>query len=171
MESSKVGYWLQVGANIGILLGLVLVGFQMRQNSDLLRIQLMQQNADQISNRLWAGAGEEFPAVWEKHIVDPKNLTLGEMKTIDAMYWGLINRWRHQYELYKEGLLSAEVWRNDVEVSAGPIFNNAYGRSYWRELDSEATLPKELRLHIEDSLKHYVGSQDFFMRVRNGVQD
>ena len=25
MESSKVGYWLQVGANIGIVMGLVLV--------------------------------------------------------------------------------------------------------------------------------------------------
>ena len=32
MESSKVGYWLQVGANIGILAGLVLVALQMEQN-------------------------------------------------------------------------------------------------------------------------------------------
>ncbi len=35
MESSKIGYWLQVGANIGILAGLILVGFQINQNTKI----------------------------------------------------------------------------------------------------------------------------------------
>ena len=29
MESIKVGYWLQVGANVGLLVGLLLVGYKL----------------------------------------------------------------------------------------------------------------------------------------------
>ncbi len=38
MESSKFGYWLQVGANVGFLLGLVFVGLQMQQDRELKRL-------------------------------------------------------------------------------------------------------------------------------------
>ena len=41
MNFEKLNRWLQVSANIGIVLGLVLVGFQLKQNSELARIQLL----------------------------------------------------------------------------------------------------------------------------------
>ncbi len=41
MDSSRLNHWLQVSANIGIVLGLVLVGVQLKQNSDLTRIQML----------------------------------------------------------------------------------------------------------------------------------
>ncbi len=37
MDSNKLANWLQVGANIGIVGGLVLVALQLEQNSDLAR--------------------------------------------------------------------------------------------------------------------------------------
>ena len=40
MESSKVGYWLQVGANLGLLAGLVMVAIQINQTSDLTKDRL-----------------------------------------------------------------------------------------------------------------------------------
>ena len=36
MNTGKFNNWLQIAANLGILIGLILVGFQMRQNSELL---------------------------------------------------------------------------------------------------------------------------------------
>ena len=36
----KLGKWLQVGANVGILAGLILVALQIQQNSELGRLYL-----------------------------------------------------------------------------------------------------------------------------------
>ena len=46
MNFEKVNKWLQVSANIGIVLVLVLVGLQLRQNSELARIQLLYQESE-----------------------------------------------------------------------------------------------------------------------------
>jgi hypothetical protein len=40
MDFSKLNHWLPVSANIGIVLGLALVGMQLKQNSDLTKIQM-----------------------------------------------------------------------------------------------------------------------------------
>ncbi len=45
MDSNKFSNWLQVAPNIGILAGLILVGLQMQQNTDLLRMQLLKDEA------------------------------------------------------------------------------------------------------------------------------
>jgi hypothetical protein len=53
MESSKLGYWLQVSANIGILAGLILVGLQMTQSNSLAATQLLSDNIEsQITHDL-----------------------------------------------------------------------------------------------------------------------
>jgi hypothetical protein len=46
MDSNKVNKWLTLIANIGVLFGLALVAFELRQNSDLMRIQINQARAD-----------------------------------------------------------------------------------------------------------------------------
>ena len=40
MDSIRAGYWVQVAANVGILAGLLMVGIQINQNSELVREQL-----------------------------------------------------------------------------------------------------------------------------------
>ena len=41
MNSGKLSNWLQIAANVGIVVGLLLVGVQLKQNSDLLKTQLL----------------------------------------------------------------------------------------------------------------------------------
>jgi len=41
MRTERLASWLQITANIGIIGGLILVGFQLQQNSDILRAQMM----------------------------------------------------------------------------------------------------------------------------------
>lgn len=46
MASTDVNKWLTVAANVGVLAGLILVAYELRQNSDLMRIQVNQARAD-----------------------------------------------------------------------------------------------------------------------------
>lgn len=87
MEFSKVGYWLQVGANIGILVGLILVGLQIKQNTDITRAE--------FTNQLWGSAnqmalsllGENPASTIAKAQKNPSSLTDEEILIVLQWTW------------------------------------------------------------------------------------
>ena len=93
MESSKFGYWLQVGANVGILAGLVLVIIQMNQNSQLLRVQLIKQEGDSYVANEMAIAGENYAEVWARILDNPYDPLPADMRVMESSLWG---SWRLQ---------------------------------------------------------------------------
>ncbi len=60
MESSKFGYWLQIGANVGILAGLILVGLQINQNTELTRMSIFSAEQDGYLSMGGVQSGETF---------------------------------------------------------------------------------------------------------------
>ena len=132
MEVSKVGYWLQVGANVGILVGLVLVGLQMNQNAALLRIQLLKQEADSYVATEMAIAGENFAESWARIQEQPEKVSLKDMRVMESDLWGLsVYKWINAYQLHKHGLLSEEDWKREVDLDLDFGFGNPYARGWW----------------------------------------
>lgn len=81
----RLGDWLQVCANLGILAGLVLVGLQMQQNERLLKIQLVNQYNDASAGGDVAVGGEEIAAIWAKSVETPEALTLADMRALESV--------------------------------------------------------------------------------------
>ena len=87
MEITKVGYWLQVGANVGILVGLILVGLQIKQSSDITRAE--------FTNQLWGSAnqmalalmGENPSSALRKAQKQPHLLTDEEINIVLQWTW------------------------------------------------------------------------------------
>ena len=52
----------------------------------------------------------ETANVWEKHLTEPENLSLSDMRVLEANYWGPIKRWQMNYSLYEKGLLESSEW-------------------------------------------------------------
>jgi hypothetical protein len=53
VDSDKINRWLTLGANIGVLIGIVLLLIELDQNSDLLRAQIHQARSDtHVGHRL-----------------------------------------------------------------------------------------------------------------------
>ena len=94
MDFEKLNKWLQVSANIGIVLGLVLVGIQLRQNSDLARIQLLYEESNRAIDLETAVVGEQSAAVWAKSIEAPEDLTLAEIRIMEALLWSFVEQLR-----------------------------------------------------------------------------
>ncbi len=46
MKSGQINNWLTLIANIGVILGLILVAYELRQNSELMQVQISQARAD-----------------------------------------------------------------------------------------------------------------------------
>ncbi len=46
MKSDQINKWLTLVANIGVIFGLILVAYELQQNSELMRVQINQARAD-----------------------------------------------------------------------------------------------------------------------------
>jgi hypothetical protein len=147
MESSKVGYWLQIGANIGILAGLILVIFQMNQNSELLRVQLIKQDGDAYIANEMAIAGENYAEVWARVLNDPYEPELSDMRVLEASLWGLnVYKWSNTYRLSRMGLLADADWKREIDIAVDFAFGNPYARGWWDALtqDYPQNVPPEV---------------------------
>ena len=90
MDNSKLVNWLQVFANIGIVLRLVLVGVQIKQSSDLARIELLYEESHRFVEFETMVVGENGAAVWAKSLEQSENLTLEEVRIMESL---LRNSW------------------------------------------------------------------------------
>ncbi len=156
MKLNKIADWLQIIANFGILIGLILVLMQMRQNEELQRIQIMNQYHDSYSAYETAFAGENLPDIWEKSWLEPENLTLSEMRAMEAITFVPLNRWINLYRQSEAGILDQEDWKYEVLNDVSYYFDTPYARAWWQEMGSSmhdvGYIPSEMYDIIEERL-------------------
>jgi len=155
VNSDRLGNWLQTGANLGILAGLIMVWLQMNQNEQLLRLQITTGFYESYISADTAIAGEDMPSILQKSIMEPDQLTYGEMRAMDAQTFSPLNRWISLYRLSEAGLLDDSLWRSQVDLDAPYYFGTPYGRAWWevsRVVISGDTIPVPLRDYIDERL-------------------
>ena len=153
MELSKTNNWLQILANVGIVAGLLLVGIQLKQNSDLLKIQLLYQESDRAMGVEALLVGEDGARVWAKSIEDPENLTLAEQRIMEALLWSYTEQLRSVKNLSEVGLLDDMEWRKRVENEAGFFYGSRYSAAWWKNFSP--ALSKGLRDAIDQQLAQH----------------
>ena len=80
MKANRVNSWLTLVANVGIVVGLFLVAFQIKQDADLTKVQLFSDHTN--SRREWNQAmmGSDPMRVVAKSIERPTNCRLPNYK-------------------------------------------------------------------------------------------
>ncbi len=154
MESGKVGYWLQVGANFGLLAGLVLVGCQLAQNTEMLRLQMLHSESRRTTEIELTYVGERGAQAWENAIERPAELSFAEQRIVESLIYSTFESWRHSYLLHTQGLLGEE-WADRVGVEAPYYLDHIYGRAWWdnfKALAVEGEIPAPLLVVIDAQL-------------------
>jgi len=172
VNEDRLGRWLSVFANSGVLIGLVLVLLQMNQNEELLRLQILNQYHENYIAQESSFAGENLPAIWQKAAEEPQHLSLAEMRARESQTFAPILRWINLYQLAEAGIVDQAFWLGQVRLDGGFYFGTPYGRAWWerqREEFSEEFLPRELREAIDD----VVFSRDALLPVDmfRGIQE
>ena len=152
--------WLNVTANLGVLAGLILVIFEMRQNQELMKVNLTNDYYSSYAQAEMIFAGENLPAVWEKSLVDPKNLSLKEMRILEAHTYSPITRWINLYRLYEAGILEKTFWQSQVNVDASYYLGTPYGRAYWDNIKPHALESKFIPLDLLDYIDNVLAATD-----------
>jgi len=99
----RISSWLQITANVGILGGLVLVGFQLEQNSEILQAQMMSAESQSVIDQEMQIIGEQGAAAWVSAMSDPTNVSPEHHRIMESIFWSAVESWRHIEELNKLG--------------------------------------------------------------------
>lgn len=83
MEINRIGSWLQVAANIGILVGLLLVWFEINQNSQLTNSALLDSRFQSSIELSQSTFGENMGAAISKSYTDPASLSDEEIVILE----------------------------------------------------------------------------------------
>ena len=132
MDSNELNKWLVLAANIGVLIGLALVIYEIRQNSDLMQVQISQARADaaMVSNQ------QTYESAYIPTIL-VKIRQGGELSDEDMVRY--INWFRSQnrnqenvLSQYQFGMLGENIPRAIEDFARATIWQSAYSREAWR---------------------------------------
>jgi hypothetical protein len=142
--------WVELVANIGIIGGLLLVGAQMKQSSDLQRLQMLHEESRATVEIELAMLGENPAEVWTKSLQSPRELSLEERRIMDSYFYIFAEQLRAAYVLHQEGLLESGEWQRRVLIDASYFFGNPYGQAWWQNFKADMTYPQELISFIDN---------------------
>jgi hypothetical protein len=128
MQRDKLNQWLLLISQLGILMGLILVGYQIQQTTELAKIQLF---SDITSSRIdMAGAtlGENSAPTIAKSLTEPEALTLAELYVMDAFLIRGLNEVRRAEVLRRLGL---DIGISTSENIHAFYFGNEFAQKWW----------------------------------------
>jgi len=159
VKIESLSAWLQITANVGILGGLVLVGFQLNQNSEILQAQMMSAESRSVIDQEMQIIGEEGAAAWVAAMSDPTNVSPEHHRVMEAIFWSAVESWRHIEELHNLDLAEVDP-RNRVSDEAPWYFGNTYGRAWWNTRRDDSGLSEELKKDVDESIRNYPNFTD-----------
>ncbi|MBW2393868.1 MAG: hypothetical protein JRG95_06320, partial [Deltaproteobacteria bacterium] len=167
MNSDRLGNWLQVGANLGIIVGLVLVGVQLKQNTDLLRVQLLYEESQRFIEHEQTMIGENGAEAWAKSLTAPREMTLAERRVMESYLYAMTEQWRASYMLRELGVLDEE-WKDRIVEETKYYLGNPFGRAWWKAYRDTTRVPPEMLLLVEEML---VKNPDFTLPYHDALMD
>ena len=171
MESSKFGNWLHVGANVGILAGLMLVFAQLQQTNTITSAELFSDNLESVITRELALLGETPELSMSRVLFEPETATREDYFVIDRVYSAIL------YQLRRAILLSdAGFYGTSENIDARGfvnlnyrIFASPYGLS-WLDQAAEEWMPtpkvSEYLLLMRELASHESAADHMSKRIR-----
>jgi len=132
MESNEVNKWLMLAANFGVLLGLGLVIYEIRQNSDLMQIQISQARADAaMASNQHTFESDYIPAIL---VTIQQGGELSEEDMIRYVNWfrSMNRNQENILNQYKFGMLDENIPRSIEDYARATIWQSEYSREAWR---------------------------------------
>jgi len=132
MKSESINRWLTLGANVGILIGLVLVIVEIRQNSDLVRLQFINDDLLALAQTDTPMLGDNAADVMMKAMYNPEELTYADFRVIDAYLISKMDLIYRRYRLGQEGIIEADAWKKDPGFTFEWLFGNRVALLWWK---------------------------------------
>ncbi len=132
MDTDKVNRGLTLAANVGVLGGLILVAFQINQNTQIAKAQITNDYYLADMELELAMMGDNPAISWTKAVYTPNDLTKEDAAVIDRYFnYGLVQIQRLQ-KMHELGL-AGDDWENRIDYLSWHL-GNELGRRWWAHM-------------------------------------
>lgn len=111
MKSDRVNWWLTVSANVGVLVGLIFVGLEVRNSTDAVTAQTADSVADGYNTiNLVAMEDPAISRILYLGVRHPDRLNDLDAYRFSLLVRSYFNQYRRVHRLYRVGLLPESEW-------------------------------------------------------------
>jgi hypothetical protein len=123
---------ISIAANIGIIVGLVLVTLQLRQNASLARIEILSQDISDERAVEIGMLGDAGAVAWAKSIENPRSMTSADVKVVDGYLVNQVQGWLRILLLESEGLVESGTTEARIRTGVDFYFGNRFAQAWWK---------------------------------------
>jgi hypothetical protein len=134
MIKGNLSQWITATTNIAVLLGVILLVVELRQNAELARVQMIQARINTNQQAESAFFDPQLSQVWVKSFSDPASMTLAEIRTMDAYLVVFMNQMMREYDLEQAGLLEQGATLKLMESNFLFLFGSPFAKAWWAQL-------------------------------------
>jgi hypothetical protein len=152
MDSDRLNRWLTLGANLGVLIGLVVLIVEIGQNTEMMRAQMSQERANQTVQKFNENIHSDYwPAIAAKrHKANNadewiSSLTGEEYQRVRSTYYREINDIRNQFYQYRQGYLPQEIWDTSIRAQIVLLLGLGAALKIPERFEGDAEFNSELR--------------------------
>lgn len=160
-RSEHIKSWVEIVAAVGVIVSLMFVGFEIRQNTAVARGQARQELA--ALNQEWLltmGQDAEFEALWYKawgadprsQEAEPVELTQAEARRAWFIMTMHLRRLENVYLQYREGLVDASAL-NSYGFASVSVFRRPQFDRYWYEQNSRTGFDADFVAFLEEHIR------------------
>lgn len=127
----RVNRWLTLAANLGVLLGLIVLIIEVRQNASLTRAAMDQQKNNFLAEIELNIAKPEMSAIWVKAIRTPEALSDTEVQAAGSILVSVMLQWDQMFMMRDAGLISDARVRQHISNTAPFYFGSRFAKHWW----------------------------------------
>lgn len=124
--------WLQILSNVAIVVGLVILIYEVNQSRTIAQSQLIDSWWSKVNDRELAVLGENPGDALVKAALNPDELTPADAATLDAYYRSIVGGW---LDMIRTSVVTGidRNWRDNVRWHAREYFSTEPGRRWLTE--------------------------------------
>ena len=144
MKDVKLSQLLQIGANLAVLVGILLLVYELQQTRTLASTEFMASNTAGFQEIERAMMDPEIAAIWVKAATDAASMTPTEIRVMDAWMINAYNYMRNTWRYEQLGLAEAGSTARELSTDAPFFLGNEFGVVWWDELKRLHTSPSAI---------------------------
>jgi hypothetical protein len=134
MIKAALGQWVTVATNIAVLVGVLLVVYELRQNAELARLEMLQDQIGAFQQAEESFFDPRISQVWVKSFTEPESMTLAEIRAMDSYMAIHLNQMYRVYEQEREGLVESGETLKWMQGDFPYLFGSRFAKAWWEEL-------------------------------------
>ena len=129
--TDRIARWLTLGANIGVVLGFIILIVEIQQNAALTRVAAEGALNELVVDTELHLAQPEQSAAWAKSYMAPETMTDVDIRMNEAILVSLLLQWDNAFQMQRSGLRTRAEVERLIRNTAPFYFGSRFGKRWF----------------------------------------